>query len=134
MLKKKCYVNNILVSWRKETAMVVKNKNTNMVILDRVEISDSFYTRFKGLMGRTSLEKGSGMKIDPCNSIHCFFMKIPIDVLFVSKDHTVIKIISDMKPWKVSPLVRGASYVIEANGNELTGKVKIGDRLDFIEN
>lgn len=113
--------------------MKVKNKETDRVILKHVEIADTFYKRFKGLMGRKYLEEGSGMKINPCNSIHCFFMKIPIDVLFVSRDHVVIKIISDMKPWKISPLVRGANYVIEANGNELKGRIEVGDRLECFE-
>ena len=111
----------------------VKNIETDEVILNHVEIADTFYKRFKGLMGRRRLEEGNGMKINPCNSIHCFFMKIPIDVLFVSKDHVVVKVISDMKPWKISPLVRGAQYVIEANGNELSGKIGAGDRLEYLD-
>ena len=113
--------------------MKVINKKTNSVILNQIEIADTFYNRFKGLMGRKNLDEGSGMKINPCNSIHCFFMRIPIDVLFVSREHTVIKIITGMKPWKVSPLVRGAQYVIEANSSEFKGKVEIGDRLEYLE-
>lgn len=113
--------------------MKVKIKETDRVILNHVEIADTFFKRFKGLMGRKNLEKGRGMKINPCNSIHCFFMRIPIDVLFISKEHTVLKIITDMKPWKISPLVRGAKYVIEANSNEFRGKIEVGDRLEYFE-
>lgn len=113
--------------------MKMRNISTDGVILDHIEIADTFYKRFMGLMGRSALEKGKGMKINPCNSIHCFFMKFPIDVLFVSKDHVVIKIISDMKPWRVSSLVRGTRYVIEVNVNEITGKIMVGDRLEFFD-
>jgi len=102
-------------------------------MLDNLEIADTFYMRFKGLMGRTNLSNQTGLKIDPCNSIHCFFMKMPIDVIFLSKDDEVVKIIHDMKPWRVSPIVKGAQYVIEANALEWVGKVDVGDKLEFIE-
>lgn len=102
-------------------------------MLDNLDMADNFYKRFKGLMGRKTLVKRTGLKIDPCNSIHCFFMRIPIDIMFLSKDDTVVKFIHDMKPWRVSPIVKGARYVIEANALEFAGKVELGDKLEFIE-
>lgn len=102
-------------------------------MLENLEFADTFYKRFKGLMGRKNLMMKTGLKIDPCNSIHCFFMRIPIDIIFLSKDDIVVKIIHDMKPWSVSPIVKGAQYVIEANALEWVGKVEVGDKLVFIE-
>lgn len=116
-----------------EFKMNVKNRRTGEIVLDNLEIADTFYKRFKGLMGRRSIPKETGLKIDPCNSIHCFFMRIPIDVIFLSKDDVVVKAIHDMKPWRVSPIVKGARYVIEANALEWVGKLEIGDQLEFIE-
>ena len=113
--------------------MKVINIRTGALMLDNLEIADTFYKRFKGLMGRENLFKKTGLKIDPCNSIHCFFMKIPIDILFLSKDDIVMKIIHNMKPWRVSPIVKGARYVIEANALEWVGKVEVGDKLEFID-
>jgi uncharacterized membrane protein (UPF0127 family) len=116
-----------------ELNMNVKNRRTGAIVIDHLEIADTFYKRFKGLMGRKNLSKLTGLKIDPCNSIHCFFMRIPIDVIFLSKDDVVVKTIHDMKPWRVSPIVKGARYVIEANALELVGKVELGDKLEFVE-
>ncbi len=113
--------------------MIVINKRTGAVILDNLEIADTFYKRFKGLMGRRVLNQGTGLKIEPCNSIHCFFMRISIDIIFMSKEHTVVKIIHNMKPWKVSPIIKGARYVIEANALEWLGKVEVGDILEYTE-
>lgn len=113
--------------------MNVKNRRTGAIVLDNLEIADTFYKRFIGLMGQKNLAKQTGLKIDPCNSIHCFFMKIPIDVMFLSKDDVVVKIIHDMKPWRISPIVKGAHYVIEANALEWVGKVEVGDKLEYIE-
>jgi len=112
--------------------MIVKNKRTDAILLDNLNLADTFYKRFVGLMGKKNLSRLTGLKIEPCNSIHCFFMRIPIDVIFVSKDDVVLKTIHDMKPWRVSPIVKGARYIIEANANELTGKIEVGDRLKYI--
>lgn len=113
--------------------MKINNRRTGAPILDNLEIADTFYKRFKGLMGRKNLSERSGLKIYPCNSIHCFFMQIPIDIVFLSKEDVVVKVIHDMKPWSVSPIVKGASYVIEANAIELVGKVEVGDKLEYVE-
>ena len=50
--------------------------------------------RNKGLLGRHSLEKGSAMILAPCSSVHTFFMKFPIDIIFVARDGRVVKIVS----------------------------------------
>lgn len=113
--------------------MRVVNTMSGALILDNLEVANTFYKRFIGLMGRKNLAKQTGLKIDPCNSIHCFFMRIPIDVLFLSKDDVVVKIIHDMKPWRISPIVTGVRYVIEANALEWVGKVEVGDKLEYIE-
>lgn len=113
--------------------MKVINKRTGSLMLDNLEIADNFFKRFKGLMGRKYLLEKTGLKIAPCNSIHCFFMRIPIDIIFLSKDDMVVKTIHDMKPWRISPIVKGAHYVIEANALEWIGKVEVGDELEFIE-
>lgn len=113
--------------------MKVINRRTGSVILDNLDIADTFYKRFKGLMGKKTLLKRTGLKIDPCNSIHCFFMKIPIDIIFLSKEDIVVMAIHDIRPWRVSPIVKGARYVIESNSNELAGEIKVGDCLEYLE-
>lgn len=110
--------------------MKVVNRNTGEVILQELNIADTFMKRFLGLMGKKELKPGSGLKIEPCSSIHTFNMKFPIDVLFVSEDHKVLKLIISMKPGKVSSVVKGAKYVIEANADELTHKIYQGDIIE----
>jgi len=101
-------------------------------ILNKVESAETFLTRLKGLLGRASLEQGSGIVIDPCNSVHCFFMRFPIDVAFVDKDNKVLNVISNMKPWSISPIVLKSKYVIESNAGELSGTLEKGDVLQII--
>jgi len=88
------------------------------VICERLVLGASFMQRFRGLMGRASMDEGEGLYL-ASNSIHMFFMRFPIDALFVSKADAegrrrVVGARPDLPPWRgiVMP-VRGAEGVIE---------------------
>ena len=98
-------------------------------VLDSIEIASTFAKRLKGLLGRDNLANGNGLIIKPCNSVHCFFMKFPIDVAFVDKNNRVVRIIGNMKPGSISPIISGAHFVIEANAGELTRCLEAGDEV-----
>lgn len=89
------------------------NKTKNIVIAERAALANTFFARLKGLIGKNTLEEDEGLCITPCNSVHMFFMKFSIDVLFIDKDNLVCKTISNLEPWRISPVVRGASCVVE---------------------
>lgn len=107
------------------------NLETNEIILQKLVQADHFLSRLRGLMWKKDLPENSGLMINPCNSVHCFFMKFPIDVVFVDKDHRVVHIISNMKPGSISPIVRKSKYVVESNANTVSKQVRIGDRLSM---
>jgi len=65
--------------------------------------ADAAASRSKGLLGRASLHADEGLWIVPCPMIHTFFMKFPIDVIFLRGDLSVARVIEDMKPWRLSP-------------------------------
>lgn len=81
------------------------------VIGGTIRIADTFISRFKGLMGVKKLDKGEGLLLN-CSSVHCFFMKIPIDVVYLSGDYSVIDK-ETIKPWRVGKILRGVKYVLE---------------------
>lgn len=105
------------------------NSETNEVILENAKIADCFASRFLGLMGKKDLPEEEGLIIKPCNSVHCFFMRFPIDVIFVDSDDRVVHIMPAMKPGRISPIVRRATYVIESNAHTLSEKLRIGDEI-----
>jgi hypothetical protein len=109
------------------------NIRTNETILDDLQTADTFLTRFRGLMGAKSLAKNSGLRIAPCNSVHCFFMRFPIDVIFLDKENQVIHIQKNMKPGSISPIIRKAKSVIEANASTLSNLLELGDKLAFYD-
>lgn len=107
------------------------NLETNEIILHQLDQANHFLSRLRGLMWKRDLPENTGLMIQPCNSVHCFFMKFPIDVVFVDKDHRVVHIISNMKPGSISPIVKKAKYVIESSAYTVSRQVKIGDRLSM---
>ena len=75
--------------------------------------ADRFTSRLKGLMFKKIPLQNEGLWLIPCNSIHMFFMKFPIDVVFLDREQKVIKIVQHLKPWKLIPPVKEAYSVIE---------------------
>jgi uncharacterized protein len=72
------------------------------VVCERCEVPRSSFARMRGLLGRTSLEPGSGMLIDAAPSVHMFFMRFPIDVVFLDRDWKVVRVVHALKPWRVA--------------------------------
>ena len=83
------------------------------VVADHVEVADTLSSRFMGLMFRRELLPGHGLLIRPCNSIHMFFMRFALDVVFIDGDGRVVRLLDSIRPWRVSSLVRGAKAAIE---------------------
>ncbi len=87
-------------------------KSNQKVIAERVEVADTFFKRFKGLMGRKSIDDKAGMLFYGCSSIHSFFMRFTIDVVYLSKDFTVVGV-ETIAPWRIGRIFKGARNVLE---------------------
>lgn len=92
--------------------MVVKDQQ-GQTIVDNLRIADTFFTRFKGLMGTKGLKEGEGLLIKPCNGIHMFWMTYSLDIIFLNDVCRVIRLIEGIKPWKVSPTVKDSHMILE---------------------
>jgi len=93
------------------------------VVAEQVEVADTVVSRFLGLMFRSELPQGHGLALRPCSSIHMFFMRFAVDVLFVDGDGRVLRVLESIRPWRASSVVRGAKAAIElpAGTAALTG-------------
>ncbi len=110
----------------------VINVTRDRILAAQAIRAEGFWQRFVGLMGKTSLPMGEGLHIVPCNSIHTFFMRIPIDVLFLDAENKVVRRDEAMPPWRMTPPIRGARTVLELPIGTLTGSgTEIGDQLRF---
>jgi Uncharacterized conserved protein len=90
---------------------LLKENNEPEVIGD-IYTADTFFKRFMGYMFRKKPHH-SAIFFSPCNSIHCFFMRFDIDVIFLNERMEIIRIDKAVKPWKVIMPIKGAVAVIE---------------------
>ncbi len=110
--------------------MRLYNVSKECDIASKAKMADSFLKRLVGLMGKNGLENDECLVITPCNSIHTFFMKFPIDVIFMDKDCKVVKLIRGVDPKKMVMPVSGAHSVAEFDSrNEMTYGIEEGDVL-----
>src|SRR5215831_19039385 len=86
---------------------------TGRVLVERLRVPSSFVGRGLGLMFRRTLPAGEGMWITPCNGIHMFFVRFPIDAVFVDRRLRVVRVRAGLRPWRVVPLVLRAHSVLE---------------------
>ena len=90
------------------------------------------FTRMRGLLGRSGLPPGEGILLRPAGSVHTFFMRFPIDVVFLDRDLTVVGIEPAMKAWRAAGR-RGARQVVELAAGECERRaVAVGDRLNLV--
>jgi uncharacterized protein len=111
--------------------MRIINKTRNITLSDNCENADTFFKRFIGLMFRTGLPEGSALLLKPCNSIHTFFMRFTIDVIYIDRNNTIVRIRRGLRPWRVTAPVKGAASVIEFLAG--TAAVKSSEQGDQLE-
>lgn len=110
--------------------MVIKNQTKNTTIARKVVIADTFLSRMVGLLNRDSLFENEALVITRCQSIHMFFMRFPIDVLFVGKDNRVVGLVENIKPFRLSPIFFKSNYAVElCSGTIAKTRISIGDEL-----
>ena len=112
----------------------VVNATRQQTLAERAEVAESFVRRGIGLLGRSDWSRADGLVIAPSDGVHSFFMKMTIDVLHLTKDGTVKKILPRMRPWRIGPIIWGGHAAIELPEGtcERTGTV-VGDRIDIID-
>lgn len=96
--------------------------------LEGVQVADSFLSRFVGLMGKTEQASPKALLIRPCNSIHTFFMRFAIDVVFLDAQGKVLRIRRAVPPGRILWPVPDAMQVLEL---KTATSIKEGDRLEF---
>ncbi len=79
----------------------VRNLTTDATLAERARHARSAWQRTRGLLAHPELAPGEGLVIEPCNSVHTFFMGYPLDVVFASRDATVLGV-QTLGPWRLS--------------------------------
>ena len=93
--------------------MRIFNKTKNEVVALNAQLADTALSRLKGLLGRDGLGSGEALIITQCRSIHMFFMRFAIDVIFIDKKNRVVGTVKRIKPFLMSPYFWRATAAIE---------------------
>lgn len=112
--------------------MRIRNTTRGTQLASEARTARGFWSRLTGLLGRSSLEAGEALVLEPCNSVHTAFMRFAIDVLYVDRSGRVVKAVSELKPFRVSGVLHGARSVIELpSGTIADSDTAPGDQLTF---
>ena len=108
------------------------NRTRGTVVAERVERATSFFGRLRGLLGRSALPQGHALAIRPCTSVHTFFMRFPIDVLFLDRSGTAIRALPEVRPFRATGIHLAAAEAVELPaGTLLRTRTVAGDFLAF---
>ena len=114
--------------------MIVRNAGRGTNLGEAIEVASTAAQRVRGLLGRECLEDGQGLLFKGCSSLHTFFMRFPIDIVFTDKDGRVLKTAAGVKPFKLVAAPLRAYYAIELpEGAIRESKTSVHDQLDFLD-
>jgi uncharacterized membrane protein (UPF0127 family) len=107
----------------------VRNQTRNAVLGNAVDVADTSAKRRVGLLKHERLAPGDGLWIVPCESVHTFFMKFPIDLVYLDKKRKVRKVRNAVPAWRLSACLTAHSILeLPAGTVEKTG-TRPGDEL-----
>ena len=113
--------------------ILVRNQTRNTVLADFADVADTSAKRRTGLLKHERLESGQGLWIVPCESVHTFFMKFPIDLVYLDRKKRVRKTRAGVVPWRMSACLTAHSVLELPAGTIEKTSTRPGDQLEFRE-
>ena len=113
--------------------VLIRNVTRDTHVAEKAEVAGSGVKRSKGLLGRKGLGPGEGMWIIPCESVHTFFMKFPIDLIYIDKKHRVKKTRSSVPAWRLSACLSAHSVIELPAGTIRESRTEKGDQLEIVK-
>jgi hypothetical protein len=109
------------------------NAETGAVIARRVERASGIWRRTVGLLGRSGLQPGEGLALEPCNGVHTFGMRFPLDILVLDRDGRVLRAEAGVLPNRVVAPTPGGRTTLELGPGTLQSTIAgLGDRLTLV--
>jgi uncharacterized membrane protein (UPF0127 family) len=98
-------------------------------VLAAAELAATARARRKGLLGRDGI--AGALVLRPCRHVHTARMRFPIDVAFCDAEGVVLRTVT-LRPWRLSPYVHRAAFVIEAEAGAFDRwRLRAGDRVEL---
>jgi uncharacterized membrane protein (UPF0127 family) len=109
----------------------VHNRTRSTTLAEQASVANTPALRNRGLLKHTHLPAGEGLWIVPTQSIHMFFMKFAIDVVYLNKAKRVVKLVENLKPWRASLCFSAHSVLELPVGVIASTGTQNGDILEF---
>jgi hypothetical protein len=111
----------------------IVDRERGHVVCERCVVARDPFTRLKGLLGRRELPSEEGLLLQPTAAIHTWFMRFPIDAVFLNRSLTVLEVVPDLGRWRMAAH-RGARAVLELRAGECERRgIRPGDRLAVLD-
>lgn len=107
----------------------IRNQTRNTVLATAADVADTSAKRRTGLLKHTKLDPGEGLWIKPCESVHTFFMKFAIDLVYLDRKLRVKKVRHAVGPWRMSACLTAHSILELPAGTVQATKTERGDEL-----
>jgi len=111
--------------------MRVLNRTRDTVLASRMEVANSAAKRNQGLLGRERLSPGEGLWIIPCEAVHTFWMRFPIDLVYLDRGNQIRKLVSEAPPWRLSACLWAHSVLELPAGTIRNTLTQPGDTLEI---
>ena len=110
----------------------VRNLARGTTLGNRIRVADTSLTRLFGLLGRSGLDAGEGLWIQPSSGVHTVFMRFPIDVVGLDRERKVVKLWPDLVPYRLTSIQTKISSVIELPAGQIAATAtELGDSLEI---
>ena len=115
------------------TSVRIVNESRGAVLATRATLADTFWSRFRGLLGRSELAAGEGLVIEPCGAVHMLGMSFALDVVHLDRSGTVLRVVPELRPNRLGPLVWRSHTVLELPaGTAAATSTVAGDRIAIV--
>lgn len=112
--------------------MRAANRDRKTELASRVEKADTFWTRLRGLRGRSNLPDGEALWIVPSRGVHTRGLAFPIDVVFLDRAMRVLAVEENLAPGRFAPIRWRARTVLELPAGRIRqSSTRIGDRIEI---
>jgi hypothetical protein len=108
------------------------NVTRGTILAVRLEVADTSAARRKGLLGRELLPRGEGLWIAPCESVHTFFMRFPIDLVYLDRKLQVKKVRHSVGAWRISACFSAHSILELPAGTARATRTERGDKVEIV--
>jgi len=109
--------------------LLLRREDDGQVLCENCVLADTFVRRLRGLLGRRELPAGEGIVLRPEWSVHTFFMRMTIDIAFVTRDGRVVRSVPNVRPWRITGAFGAFATIEMAAGTLLRTATTAGHSL-----